>query len=88
MSEDQLTALLEMLKQDEGLREKLKGAADIESAQAIAKDAGFEISKAAWMAYQAKLALQLTDEELEGLTGGQGVALGACGTCSTTPRAW
>jgi hypothetical protein len=37
---------------------------------AIAKDAGFEISKAAWLRYQANQTLELSDEELEGVAGG------------------
>ena len=70
MSEEQLTALLDKLKEDTGLLEKLKGAADLDSAVAIAKDAGFDVSKANWRRYQAKQTLGLSDEELEGVTGG------------------
>jgi predicted ribosomally synthesized peptide with nif11-like leader len=70
MSEEQLAALLAKLKDDEGLQEKLKGAADLDTAVAIAKEAGFDISKAAWLRYQAKLTIQLSDEELEAVAGG------------------
>ena len=49
MSEDQLAALLAKLKEDAGLQEKLKGAADLDAALAIAKDAGFDVSKADWL---------------------------------------
>jgi len=70
MSEEQLSALLAKLKQDDGLREKLKGAADLDAAVALAKDAGFDVNKADWLKYQAKQTLELTDEELEGVTGG------------------
>ena len=73
MSEEQLTALLAKLKDDAGLQEKLKGAADLDAVLAIAKDAGFEISKAAWLRYQANQTLELSDEELENVAGGQGV---------------
>jgi predicted ribosomally synthesized peptide with nif11-like leader len=73
MSEEQLAALLAKLKDDEGLQEKLKGAADLDAVLAIAKDAGFDISKAAWLRYQATQTLELSDEELEGIAGG-GVA--------------
>jgi len=70
MSEEQLAALLAKLKDDKGLQEKLKGAADLDAALAIAKDAGFDISKAAWLGYQAKQTIELSDEELEGIAGG------------------
>ena len=70
MSEEQLAALLAKLKDDAGLQEKLKGAADLDAVLAIAKDAGFEISKAAWLRYQANQTLELSDEELEGIAGG------------------
>jgi predicted ribosomally synthesized peptide with nif11-like leader len=71
MSEEPLSALLAKLKQDAGLQEKLKGAADLDAAVAIAKDAGFDVSKADWLRYQAKQTLDLNDEELEGVTGGK-----------------
>ncbi|MCP9814789.1 Nif11-like leader peptide family natural product precursor, partial [Synechococcus lacustris] len=48
MSEEQLAALLAKLKDDEGLQEKLKGASDLDAVLVIAKDAGFDISKADW----------------------------------------
>jgi len=71
MSAEQLAALLAKLKDDEGLQEKLKGAADLDAALAIAKDAGFDISKADWLRYQANQTLELSDEELEGVAGGR-----------------
>jgi predicted ribosomally synthesized peptide with nif11-like leader len=45
MSEEQLSALLAKMKEDAGLQEKLKGAADLHAAVAIAKEAGFDVSK-------------------------------------------
>jgi len=73
MSEEQLAALLAKLKDDAGLQEKLKGAADdLDAVAAIAKEAGFDISKAAWLKYQANQTLELSDEELERVAGGQG----------------
>ena len=71
MSEEQLSALLAKLKDDKGLQEKLKGAADLDAVLAIAKDAGFDVSKAAWLRYQAKQTIELSDEELEGVAGGR-----------------
>ena len=70
MSEEQLAALLAKLKDDAGLQEKLKGAADPDAVLAIAKEAGFDISKADWLRYQANQTLELSDEELEGVAGG------------------
>ncbi len=70
MSEEQLAALLAKMKDDAGLKEKLKGAADLDAVLAIAKEAGFDISKAAWLRYQATQTLELSDEELEGIAGG------------------
>ena len=70
MSEEQLSALLAKLKDDAGLQETLKGAADLDSAVALAKEAGFDVSKADWLKYQAKQTLELSDEQLEGVSGG------------------
>ncbi len=70
MSEEQLTALLAKLKDDAGLQEQLKGAADLDAAVAVAKEAGFDVSKADWLKHQAKQTLELSDEELEVATGG------------------
>jgi predicted ribosomally synthesized peptide with nif11-like leader len=70
MSEEQLAALLAKLKDDAGIQEKLKAAADLDAVLAIAKDAGFDVSKAAWLRYQANQTLELSDEELEGIAGG------------------
>jgi len=74
MSEEQLAALLAKLKDDAGLQEKLKGAADLDAVLAIAKEAGFDISKAYWLRYQATQTLELSDEELEGIAGGTGIS--------------
>jgi predicted ribosomally synthesized peptide with nif11-like leader len=68
MSEEQLSALLAKLKEDEGLQEKLKDAADLDAAMAMAKEAGFDVSKADWLRQAQKV--ELSDEELEGVTGG------------------
>ncbi len=78
MSEEQLTTLVTKLNDDAELREKLKGAADLDAAVAIAKEAGFDVSKADWLKHQAKQTLMLTDAELEGVTGGKGS--GGCQT--------
>ena len=81
MSEEQVAALLAKLKDDAGLQEKLKGAADLDAAITLAKDAGFDVSKADWLKYQEKQTLELSDEELEGVAGGRTGAFGGvdCG---------
>ena len=71
MSEEQLSALLAKIKEDAGLLEKLKGAADLDAAVALAKEAGFDVTKADWLKYQAKQTLEMSDGELEGVAGGQ-----------------
>ena len=70
MSEEQLTALLAKFKDDAGLQEKLQGAAVLDAAVALAKEAGFDVSQADWLKYQAKQTLELTYEELEDVAGG------------------
>ena len=72
MSEEQLDALLAKLKDDTGLQEKLKGAADLDAVLVIAKEAGFDVSKADWLKYQAQRTLELSDEDLEKVAGGGG----------------
>lgn len=82
MSEEQLSALLASLKGDAVLQEKLKGALDLDSAVSIAKGAGFDVSKADWLEYQANQALQISDEELEGVAGGKSLSR----FCDTGPN--
>jgi predicted ribosomally synthesized peptide with nif11-like leader len=81
MSEEQLAALLAKLKDDAGLQEKLKGAADLDAAVAMAKEAGFDVSKADWLRHQAKQTLELSDEELEETAGGTCTALASQNPC-------
>ena len=64
MPEEQLTALLAKIKEDAGLQEKLKGAADLDAAVALAKEAGFDVSKADWLKYQAKQTIELCEGAL------------------------
>ena len=81
MSEDQLAALLAKLKDDAGLLEKLKGAANPDAAVAIAQEAGFDVSKADWVKHQdqANQALELMDQEMEGVAGGKSPCRLTCG---------
>ena len=71
MSEEQLSALLAKLKEDSGFQEKFKGVGDMDTAVALAKEAGFDVSKADWLRYQASQTLELSDEELEDVAGGR-----------------
>ena len=70
MSAEQLTALLAKLNDDAGLQKKLKGAADLDAAVAIAKEAGFDVSKADWLNHQAHQAVEMSDQDLERVAGG------------------
>jgi len=85
MSEEQLAALLANLRDDARLQEKLKSAADLDAILAVAKDAGFDISKAAWLRYQANQTLELSDEELEGISGGVYFPLSWRSVCGLKP---
>ena len=75
MSEEQLSALLAKLKEDAGLQEKFKSVADLDALVSMAKEAGFDVSKADWLKFQAQQTLELSDEELESVSGGTGPVL-------------
>ena len=49
MAKDQLQALLLKLKDDAELQEKLKSATNLDDAVILAKEAGFDVSKADWL---------------------------------------
>ena len=70
MSEEQLSAFLAAVKADAGLQEKLKGAADLDAALAIAQEAGFDLSKEDLVKHQVKQTVELSNEELEEVAGG------------------
>jgi len=72
MSESQLQALLAEVQSNADLRSKLESAASLDAAEAIARDAGFAVSKAEWLAYQNQDTQELGDEQLEGVAGGFG----------------
>jgi predicted ribosomally synthesized peptide with nif11-like leader len=81
MSEEQLTALLAKLNEDTELREKLKGAADLDAFLAIAKDAGFAVSKADWLSHQRQQNTEIEDSDLEQIAGGTGSNWEGCTNC-------
>ena len=67
MSEEQLKAFWEAVKADSSLQEKLKAAGDDDAVIAIAKAAGFAISADDLKKAQS----EISEEELEGVAGGQ-----------------
>ena len=69
MSAEQLSAFFKAVKANAGLQEKLMSAADLDAAVAIAKEAGYEVSKAEWLKAQASQ-MEVSDEELAWVTGG------------------
>ena len=74
MSEEQLKAFLEKVKDDTSLQEKLKAASDADAVVSLAKEEGFSISVDDLKNAQSKL--KLSDEELEGMAAGGGCMLG------------
>ena len=71
MSEDQLKAFLEAVKDNEGLQEQLKAASDADAVVEIAKAAGFAISAEELQRAQSELSqADLSEEELEGVVAG------------------
>ena len=75
MSEEQLKALLEKVKSDTSLQEKLKAAASEDAVLAIAKEAGFSISADDLKNAQS----EISDEELEDAAGGKPLGTQTCG---------
>ena len=72
MSEEQLKAFLSKVQDDTSLQERLKAAADADAVSAIAKEAGFSISADDLKKAHIELEwAELSDEELEGVTGGK-----------------
>ena len=68
MSEESLVALLARIKEDPALAQKIKEAPDMLSAQAIAVEAGFDVTEEDWTKYTEEN--PLSDEDLEGIAGG------------------
>lgn len=71
MSQEQLAALIARLKEDSILRHNLSTAADLESAVAIAREAGFDVGISDWNHDPSEFGSILTDAELEGVAGGK-----------------
>ena len=71
MSEDQLRLLIAKLQHDPEIRNRLASAADLDAAVVVAREAGFDVTSGDWLTYRAGNSLDLSDEELEGVTGGK-----------------
>ena len=52
----------------------------------MAKEAGFDVRKTDWLKYQAKQTLELSDEELESVAGGNGNTSKTKGCCTDDIR--
>ena len=81
MSEEQLKAFLEKVKDDTNIKEKLKAAADADAVAAIAKEAGFNVSADLITKAQS----EITEEDLEGVAGGTVCADSAFGLTKNCP---
>ena len=70
MSKEQLKAFLEKVKTDTSLQDKLKAAKSPDDLVDIAKDHGHE--------FETEHISQLSEKELEGVTGGTGLTFVNC----------
>lgn len=89
MSLEHAKGMLEKLKKDKDLIEKVK-AADDEGKKQIAKDMGFEFTLEE-MTEAIKLDSELSDEDLEAVAGGSSaawVAVGAGGVAAAATCGW
>ena len=82
MSQGQLTAFIEKVKDNTSLKDKLKSAADADSALAIAKEAGFAITAEDIQSKQS--AMNLSDNELEDVAGAGSYETYCAGCCLGT----
>jgi predicted ribosomally synthesized peptide with nif11-like leader len=83
MSDDQFKAFLEAVEADAALQEKVQTEANryADAVVAIAKEAGFGITPEAVKRAQ----LEISEDDLEGVTGGQQWDCGATWCASGTP---
>ena len=82
MSQGQLTAFIEKVKDNTSLKDKLKSAAVADSALAIAKEAGFAITAEDIQSMQS--AMDLSDNELEDVAGAGSYETYCAGCCLGT----
>ena len=70
MSLETLNAFIAKVQSDSGLLEQVKAATDADGAVAIAKSIGFEITAGDLIRQQAKIASELSDDQLDKVSGG------------------
>ena len=71
MSEQQLLAFLEKLKDNADLRNMLNAATDLDSAVAIAREEGFDVTQEDFQDFRDGSESQISDQELEQAVGGK-----------------
>ena len=71
MSEEQLKGFLEAVAADAELQEKLKAAADTDAVVEIAKATGFVVSAEELEALVLQVQAEISEEELQGVAGGE-----------------
>ena len=79
MSLETLNAFIAKVQSDSGLLEKMKHVSEADGAVAIARSAGFEITAGDVIRQQARIASELSDDELENVAGGSVTMLKAGG---------
>ena len=70
MSQENINAFIAKVQSDSGLLEQMKNVSEADGPIAIAKSAGFEITAGDLIRQQAKIASELSDDELEKVAGG------------------
>jgi len=70
MSTQQLADFLATLKDDVELRERLQSVAGLDNIVSIARDAGFDVSQDDLTRFHSGGIQELTDSDLEGISGG------------------
>ena len=70
MSIENFASELTKIKADTELVAKLKGAASIDDAVALAKGAGYDVTKEDLLKFKSSQDVELNDEALEGVAGG------------------
>ena len=76
MSKDSLEALLQKASKDPQLKQQIEQAADLDEVIALAFDAGYEISSADWSGHASANERELSDEDLEQVSGGTAQVFG------------
>lgn len=70
MSEEQLSAIISRLKEDSGLLKRLQSSGDLGAALDLVREAGFDVSEADLLPGQEAHKAELSDKDLERVTGG------------------